>query len=86
MATLDRDQVQEIVVATVSETLLRMGVDVSTPDAVKDLQADFLFVRRQRKAAEALKANAMRTIFWVIGAGALGFISWLAASLRAPHP
>lgn len=88
MATLDRDEVHQIVVATVEETLLRMGVDVSTPEAVKGLQADFLFVRRQRKAAEALRANAMKTLLWVAGAATVGFLSWLAAGIgwKVPHP
>lgn len=88
LATLDRDEVQEIVRATVSETLLRMGADVSTPEAVKGLQADFMFVRRQRRAAEAMRANAVKTLFWVAGAVALGFISWLAAGIgwKVPHP
>jgi hypothetical protein len=85
---LDREDIQHIVVATVSETLLRMGLDVSTPEAVKGLQADFLFVRRQRKAAEAMRANAMKTLFYVAAAVSVGFITWLVTGLvwKVPHP
>lgn len=81
------EELRAIVPAVVTETLLRLGIDVSSPNAVTEMQADFAFLRRQRRTGEAVRANALRMFFTIVGAVIIGFLSWLGASFawRPPH-
>jgi hypothetical protein len=78
---MTQDEINRIAEAAVRETFLKLGVDISRPESIQAMQADFAFMRRQRKAGEAFKQNALRTFWYVLGGLILGFISWVAASM-----
>lgn len=84
---LTQEEARVVARETVHETLLMLGIDVSTPEAIRQAQSDFAFTRNSRLAGEAFKANAVRVVFWLIGTGVIGFVSWLAASIQwRGHP
>jgi len=84
---MDQEEINRVADAVVTATFLKLGVDISTPEAVTKMQADFAFMRRNRLAGEALKQNALRTLWYLLGVGLVGLMGWLAASLSwKPHP
>ena len=62
----------------VSELLLRLGIDVNDADEIRAMQADLIYIRQQRKAAEQLGTNARR---FVLGAFVTGVISLIITGL-----
>lgn len=54
------------------ELLLSMGVDVSSPDAIREAQADSLFLRRQRVTSEQLGRHGKKVFIGILIAGAAG--------------
>lgn len=56
----------------VRETLLMMGVDVSKPEAVTEMQADFNHVRKWRKSVETVQRQSLITAVGVLVSGAIG--------------
>ena len=48
----------------VQETLLTLGIDASSPDAVRLAQGDFLFLRDLRSGTDAVKR---KTLLWFVG-------------------
>lgn len=71
---MTEEEVKKVAKAAVMETLLLMGCDVSNPEAVTEMQADFKHVRVWRKSVEAVQRQA---IFSTIGV----FISGVAGAL-----
>jgi hypothetical protein len=84
---MDKDETHALIRDTVKETLLSMGVDISRPEAVQAMQADFAFIRRQRETGEKLRAHAAKALLGLVATGVVGLASWLAASLTwKGHP
>lgn len=54
----------------VRQTLLKLGVDVSTPEAVLDAQRDFKHLRDWRKTVETMN---LRLLFVLLSTAAAGF-------------
>lgn len=73
---MDESDIRKIVAETVSETLLKLGIDTSEP---LELQADMLHVRKQRQSYETVKKQGLVTAIGIITTGILGLI-WMALS------
>ncbi|MVT77752.1 hypothetical protein GPL20_32665 [Bradyrhizobium cajani] len=56
------------------ETLLLMGVDVSKPEAVQEMQADFQQVRKWRKSVETVQRQSLLTAIGIVVSGIIGAI------------
>lgn len=61
-----------LVQATVMETLLSLGIDVSSPGAVLELQKDFAQLRNWRQASAQLGGRAGIAAIGTVMAGLLG--------------
>ena len=68
------DEIRTIVKATVAETLVTLGVDITKPTEV---QADFQHLRSWRQSVETVKRQGLVTAVGVLVLGALGLI-WAA--------
>ncbi len=79
---MDYEVARAIAREAVRETLLTLGIDIASPGAIQAAQADFAFIRRQRRAGEALKANALRMLVTLIGMGLFGLLTWCMTALR----
>jgi len=55
---MNDDDIRSIVRETVRETLIELGLDVSTPEEVVRRQADFAYLRKAREGAEDLRRIA----------------------------
>lgn len=76
---LTRDEIKELITATVKDTLTSLGVDVSNPMA---MQRDLQTVREFRVAIEAIKKQGLLAAVGVVVTGllavlGLGIKSWL---------
>lgn len=58
----------------VHELLATLGIDVTDVDALRQMQADMLFLRAWRESAEAVKRKALLTAIGVVVTGALGWV------------
>lgn len=65
---LTRQELKEIVHDSVHDTLMQMGIDVSSPI---DMQRDFQHLRYWRMTAGALRMKSVLTIFIIIISGIL---------------
>ncbi|MGV6876771.1 hypothetical protein ACUSIJ_29455 [Pseudochelatococcus sp. B33] len=70
-AELTEAKIKKIVSDTVTETLVRLGVDVEEPFEV---QADFMHLRQWRKSTEAVKRQGLITAIGILTVGVLGLI------------
>lgn len=68
--------------AAVRETLLAMGVDVSDPKAIQEMQYDMAHVRRWRKSVEIVQRQSLIAAVGFLITGIAGAI-WMALSLKA---
>lgn len=71
----------EAATAAVNDLLLKMGVDVSKPDALIEMQADFAHTRKWRKSVETVQRQSLIAAVGVIVSGIAGAI-WMAISLK----
>ncbi|MBB3810068.1 hypothetical protein [Pseudochelatococcus contaminans] len=71
---LTEAEIRKIVAETVTETLLRLGVDVGKP---LEVQADFQHLRQWRSSVETIKRQGVLTAIGIITVGVLGLI-WQA--------
>lgn len=69
-------ETRELIRATVRETLLQCGMDVSSPQALMSLQKDMAHLRMWREAIETGQRIATRTIITTAIIAALGLL-WL---------
>ena len=67
VVTLTEAQLKEIVSGAVTETLIKLGVDVSKPI---DMQRDFQHLREWRMATQALQERGMLALLTLLVAGA----------------
>lgn len=79
--TLTKEEIREIVRATVDDIFTGLGLDVSDPI---EAQRDMRFVRDWRRASESVKGKALVTVIGVIVCGAAGamFLGLKALLLR----
>lgn len=64
-------QVQVIVDLAVKKTLRELGVDLDDVRDMRELQADFMFMRKQRKGADKLADWLKHSTIVVVVGGAL---------------
>lgn len=79
---MTESDIDELIQKTVRQTLLQIGLDVSTPEAVKDLQKDFAHTRAWRRLFEGASVKAAFLMVGLIITGGfsvllLGVQSWL---------
>lgn len=68
-----KDLINTVVKATVTETLLQLGMDTSNPI---EMQKDFVHLRNWRGTMDSLQRRSMLTIATIIVTGLLGMIAW----------
>ena len=68
---MTEDEIKKIVSVTVSETLLKMGVNTDYPI---EAQKDFQHLRSWRQSTEAVKRQSMLAAIGVVTAGMLALI------------
>lgn len=67
--------------AAVRETLLLMGVDVSDPKAIQEMQLDFAHTRRWRRSVETVGRQSLVSAVVILITGFAGAI-WMAIQLK----
>ncbi len=70
------EQIRRVVRQTVRETLIELGLDVSSPDEIVRRQADFAYLRKAREGAEDLRRIARRSAVG-IALSALAYALWV---------
>jgi hypothetical protein len=65
--------------AAVREMLLTLGVNVNEPEAIKQMQQDFAYLRDWREASGTIKARTIATIVGILVSGLVAAI-WMAIS------
>lgn len=82
---LSSSEIQHIASVTAEEavrkTLLVMGVDVSDPKSIQEMQYDMAHVRRWRKSVETVQRQSLIAAIGVIVSGIAAAI-WMAISLK----
>lgn len=68
---MTEDEIKKIVSVTVSETLLKIGVNADDPI---EAQKDFMHLRSWRQSTEAVKRQSMLAAIGVVTAGMLALI------------
>lgn len=68
---MTEDEIKKIVSVTVSETLLKMGVNADDPI---EAQKDFMHLRSWRQSTEAVKRQSMLAAIGIVTAGMLALI------------
>ena len=68
---MTEDEIKKIITVTVSETLLKMGVNTDDPI---EAQKDFQHLRSWRQSTEAVKRQSMLAAIGVVTAGMLALI------------
>ena len=68
---MTEDEIKKIVTVTVSETLLKMGVNADDPI---EAQKDFMHLRSWRQSTEAVKRQSMLAAIGIVTAGMLALI------------
>ena len=58
----------------VHELLIRLGVDVSSVEDIRQLQTDLIYIRQQRHAAEQIGANVRRALVGAFVTGLIGLV------------
>jgi hypothetical protein len=72
--------------SVVRATLMELGLDISNPTAVIDAQADFAYVRKSRKAQEAIVPAIRKGLLTVIlPAALLAFGVWVWGAFWQGH-
>lgn len=81
MIPLSSSEIQQIASETakaaVRETLLAMGIDVSTPEAIQEMQRDTMYTRESRLALAAIKTRAYLVVTGTVVAGIVTAV-WMA--------
>lgn len=72
--------IEQVITATVKKTLLELGLDVSDPEAVIEMQKDFAHLRSWRGSVEEVKRKGFIGAAGVVAAGVAGLL-W--ASFKA---
>lgn len=70
---MSHEEIQEIVEKAVATTLEKLGIE---PGDHKEMQADFVHLRKWRKSVEQAQSFTFKTVLGVIVTGVLGAL-WL---------
>jgi hypothetical protein len=79
MLEMNEAEIEKIVSKTVSETLIKLGIDADDP---LEFQADMQHLRNWRQSVATVKRQSLTTAIGIITAGVLGLV-WLA--VRGPQ-
>lgn len=71
---MTREEADAIADAAVKRTFLTLGMDITDPEAIIKVQADFQHLRLWRESTEAVKRKALLTAVGVIITGAIGYL------------
>lgn len=84
MGAVTENEVEQIVNRTVLKTLTSLGVDMSTPEAVLAVQADFAHIRKQREGAEEIAKWIKRSfVTTLVGGGLWALWEGIKLAIRA---
>ena len=78
---MDQAEIRALAKAIVDETFLKLGVDISTPGAVVQTQADFAFMRRSRLAGETFRRNFVKAAVYTAVSALVGLAGFVGSSL-----
>ncbi len=78
----DPQQVEDLVKATVKETLLQLGADVDNP---REMQADFQALREWREAYSSVKKKTLLTFIGILVGGLVAAVWVGLKSYIAPQ-
>ncbi len=76
-------EIREVVAHAVREIMLTLGIDVSTPEAIKDVQADAQWTRKSRLGAEQVTKLIKRGFIGVLIPGLI-YVIWLGVRTMVP--
>lgn len=68
------EHARRVAKAAVQETFLALGVDMSSPGEVKNVQQDFAFVRSSRHTLRTVRSSAITTLVGIILTAIAGLI------------
>lgn len=68
---MTENEIRKIVAETVTETLIKFGVDAEHP---MELQADMQHLRKWRESTDTVKRQALVTAVGIVTAGFLGLV------------
>lgn len=68
----------------VAETLLTLGIDVSSPGAIQEVQKDMAHVRLWRQSVDTVRKQSLIAAVGIIVSGIAGAV-WLAFTLKTGH-
>jgi hypothetical protein len=75
MLEMTEAEIRKIVSDTVSETLMKLGIDADDP---LEFQADMQHLRNWRQSVATVKRQSLMTAIGIITAGVLAIV-WMAA-------
>jgi hypothetical protein len=73
---LTRRQLKALMREAVTEVLLPLGVRADNPEAVLEMQRDFMHLREWRTSVEVIRKRGLLTVVTVLVTGLLGAL-WL---------
>jgi hypothetical protein len=77
VVTLTKSEIEELITRAVRQTLLEIGIDVSTPSAAKAAQEDMAFLRGWRESTEDVRRHGLKALL-TVALGGLGALIWAA--------
>lgn len=75
MSELTTEQ-RQLVEAAVEQTMLKLGVDISNPEEIIQLQQDFQHLRKWRKTVNQIESKSILTIIGIFVTGVAAAV-WL---------
>jgi hypothetical protein len=85
MTPLNSSEIERIAsaaaTAAVEKTLLAMGVDVSKPEAIQEMQRDFAHVRIWRQSVDTVRRQSLVAAVGILLSGIAGAV-WMAISFK----
>jgi hypothetical protein len=72
------EEIEEVVAKAVAETLSKLGIE---PSDHKELQADFIHLRRWRKSVEQAQSYSLKVVITTLIGGLLGAV-WLGIQMK----
>lgn len=75
MSELTTEQ-RQLVEAAVEQTMLKLGVDISNPEEIIQLQQDFQHLRKWRKTVNQIESKSILTIIGIFVTGVASAV-WL---------
>ena len=73
---LNREELKDVIKEAVQESFLQIGVDISSPGAVQEIQQDFAYIRANRKTWDTLYTRSRWILVGVFIISSLTAIWW----------